>query len=475
MAEEEEKKGGSKGSGFGKLVFGVVAGNGYDTTDMEFEEALEIFNKLGGENNWKAKELKLKDKEDREKAKRSGGKAEETSSNEMHGEERLNDLQARNIINKEQADVLKYWSKQQNVDIEDLAYDFQSQVEFDGVDPKEAMTNIATKLGEKEVKNKFDKKAFGIEGNERPGYRNITQKEAEAELKKKGIEYDKVLTSAGSNDLHYYKDGKKVAEYRSSEKDFEILGEAEEKSKPESTKEKLERRIKEFTDKAKKGEVKSEKNMPEGFKWNQETNSYEYAGANVMKSFAGDGLFEVDVGGEEIIVSSLDEAKKTIDEMNNYDGDIYDDGTNPGDWDTISTNDGDYLTFTKENKGTGKGIEKALQKQKENKEKLIPNGLKEGESFVLDKDGNKKVVKSKTNAKIDKENAEKAKQYEKDRKSAPAVQKMLNGVDDALAQINKNGSALVKDEATMKMFKIFGKNKWNIERTEEGYKITSKE
>lgn len=224
MAEEEEKKGGSKGSGFGKLVFGVVAGNGYDTTDMEFEEALEIFNKLGGENNWKAKELKLKDKEDREKAKRSGGKAEETSSNEMHGEERLNDLQERNIINKEQADVLKDWSKKQNVDIEDLAYDFQSQVEYDGVDPKEAMTNIATKLGEKE--------------------------------------------------------NSKNAEESSSNK--------------------------------------TKSNVPEGFNWNEETNSYEYGGADIMKSATMDGYFEVNINGDDIIVNSLDDAKITIDDINSY-------------------------------------------------------------------------------------------------------------------------------------------------------------
>lgn len=67
MAEE-------KGSGFGKLVFGVVAGNGYNTDGMSFEQAYKIFEKLGGEENWKAKELKMKADEESAKEKQSGKK-----------------------------------------------------------------------------------------------------------------------------------------------------------------------------------------------------------------------------------------------------------------------------------------------------------------------------------------------------------------------------------------------------------------
>ena len=72
MAEE-------KGSGFGKLVFGVVAGNGYNTDGMTFEQAYKIFEKLGGEDNWKAKELKMKADEEasaKEIANRDNEKAE---------------------------------------------------------------------------------------------------------------------------------------------------------------------------------------------------------------------------------------------------------------------------------------------------------------------------------------------------------------------------------------------------------------
>ena len=90
------------------------------------------------------------------------------------------------------------------------------------------------------------------------------------------------------------------------------------KPEKESTKQKVEKNTKEFMDKAKKGEIKPEGNAPKEFKWNKNTNSYEYGGASVMKSVIGKGLYEVDVAGEELIVSSLDEAKKKIDQMNAY-------------------------------------------------------------------------------------------------------------------------------------------------------------
>lgn len=61
MAEQEkdaepQKGGGSVESGFIRLVYGTVSGNGYNTTNMPFEEALRIFKNLnGGESGWVGK------------------------------------------------------------------------------------------------------------------------------------------------------------------------------------------------------------------------------------------------------------------------------------------------------------------------------------------------------------------------------------------------------------------------------------
>ena len=90
------------------------------------------------------------------------------------------------------------------------------------------------------------------------------------------------------------------------------------KPEKESTKQRVDKNTKEFMDKAKKGEIKPENSAPKEFKWNSNTNSYEYKGANVMESMIGKGLYEVDVAGEELIVSSLEEAKKQIDQMKAY-------------------------------------------------------------------------------------------------------------------------------------------------------------
>ena len=54
MAEEEK----SAGSGFGKLVYGTLKGNGINTEGMSFEEAVKKFNELGGTDNWHAKIMK---------------------------------------------------------------------------------------------------------------------------------------------------------------------------------------------------------------------------------------------------------------------------------------------------------------------------------------------------------------------------------------------------------------------------------
>ncbi len=47
-----------EGNGFAKLVYGTLEGNGIDTNDMPFDDAVKKFNELGGENNWKAKIMK---------------------------------------------------------------------------------------------------------------------------------------------------------------------------------------------------------------------------------------------------------------------------------------------------------------------------------------------------------------------------------------------------------------------------------
>lgn len=52
-----------EGNGFAKLVYGTLEGNGIDTKDMPFDDAVKKFNELGGESNWKAKIMKKEDEE----------------------------------------------------------------------------------------------------------------------------------------------------------------------------------------------------------------------------------------------------------------------------------------------------------------------------------------------------------------------------------------------------------------------------
>ncbi len=88
--KENSSEGNSEGSGFGKLVFGTVAGNGYNTNGMSFEEAYRIFKELGGTKNWKAKEIDKKSKEEQAKKdnppaeKKESKREEHTKSIEKH-------------------------------------------------------------------------------------------------------------------------------------------------------------------------------------------------------------------------------------------------------------------------------------------------------------------------------------------------------------------------------------------------------
>ena len=72
MAEEEK----SAGSGFGKLVYGTLKGNGINTEGMSFDEAVKKFNELGGTDNWHAKIMKSEadEKTAKERYTKSGKK-----------------------------------------------------------------------------------------------------------------------------------------------------------------------------------------------------------------------------------------------------------------------------------------------------------------------------------------------------------------------------------------------------------------
>ncbi len=56
-----------EGNGFAKLVYGTLEGNGIDTKDMPFDDAVKKFNELGGESNWKAKIMKKESEENNSK------------------------------------------------------------------------------------------------------------------------------------------------------------------------------------------------------------------------------------------------------------------------------------------------------------------------------------------------------------------------------------------------------------------------
>lgn len=95
--------------------------------------------------------------------------------------------------------------------------------------------------------------------------------------------------------------------------DFKRMEDGQIVEEEESAKQKVDKNTKDFMDKAKKGEIKPENSAPKEFKWNENTNSYEYRGLNVMKSPAMDGYYEIDYGGDEILTTDLNEAKNTID------------------------------------------------------------------------------------------------------------------------------------------------------------------
>ena len=53
--------------GFSRLVYGIVVANGYDTKEMEFDEAYKIFEQLGGEKNWANKAYDFDEKDSKPK------------------------------------------------------------------------------------------------------------------------------------------------------------------------------------------------------------------------------------------------------------------------------------------------------------------------------------------------------------------------------------------------------------------------
>ena len=69
----------------------------------------------------------------------------------------------------------------------------------------------------------YSKTAFGLPETARPGYRNITQKEAEQEMKRLGISWDKTIKGAGTDDVHYLKNGKVIAKWTKMWNNFEIF------------------------------------------------------------------------------------------------------------------------------------------------------------------------------------------------------------------------------------------------------------
>lgn len=252
MAEE-------KGSGFGKLVFGVVAGNGYNTDGMSFEQAYKIFEKLGGEENWKAKELKMKaDEESAKKENKKSRQAEFDSEwsrmskaldendidvsndaiekiemmlpfkDEEQHEEWLNlaaeykdfdefEQKTREIMNQgestepsvdDYADDLQRLSKEQNVDFDVVKEDLQSRLD-EGQSPEEALKEIENNLKNAEpesmkdkIKRKF-KELTGKGEKEASKYKKMS-------LKETGIPsslQDKIGRNMASNEVESYKDG----------------------------------------------------------------------------------------------------------------------------------------------------------------------------------------------------------------------------------------------------------------------------
>ena len=75
MAEEK-----SAGSGFGKLVYGTLKGNGINTDDLSFDEAVKKFNELGGTDNWHAKIMRKEAEENKAKEERTQSAKEEANN-----------------------------------------------------------------------------------------------------------------------------------------------------------------------------------------------------------------------------------------------------------------------------------------------------------------------------------------------------------------------------------------------------------
>jgi len=430
MAEEEK----SAGSGFGKLVYGTLKGNGINTDDLSFDEAVKKFNELGGTDNWHAKIMRKEAEENKEKEARNQSAKDEIKNlreqikamdvndpkrvpllkkvHFMEDQEKAKQIMAEakekfpvgsqihDMNRREWFTIKKYNEDAGSVWLEGdtgatrtmKAEQLQDFYDRSPLNKKDSSVNEKNDTSKNETLQKIEKFGWGHDSvnspegkilltngangeaallfdswedakkwSENPTYKGMSLQPGEdqkpqtkgtkPEIKQKVAEWDDRMKYAMldrmQQDAKYYLGFGERADKHLwagnpedhiqymeeiysqlktkpdwiSEKDInnyksQML--ASGKPEKESTKQKVEKNTKEFMDKAKKGEIKPEGNAPKEFKWNGKTNSYEYGGASVMESMIAKGLYEVDVAGEELIVSSLEEAKKKIDQMNAY-------------------------------------------------------------------------------------------------------------------------------------------------------------
>lgn len=293
MAEEEK----SAGSGFGKLVYGTLKGNGINTDNLSFEEAVKKFNELGGTDNWHAKIMRKEAEENKAKEEREQSAKEEKKETPALDEW----YEEGEITTKERETIVRYANR------------FEEHPD-----------NIIASMREYRNKGYSMQDALDESLDDLVGETGYFERKQEKEPTKPTVEdYTEQLQKLSKEqrvDMKYIQEDlqTRLDEGQNPEEALKEIENNLKNAKPESLKEKVDRRVKSFIENAKKGKIKAEGNAPKEFKWNDKTNSYEYGGASIMKSFAGDGLYEVDVAGEELIVSSLEDAKKKIDQMNAY-------------------------------------------------------------------------------------------------------------------------------------------------------------
>ena len=339
MAEEEVK---SSGSGFGKLVYGTLKGNGINTEGMSFEEAVKKFNELGGTDNWHAKIMKREadEKQAKESAKKSSidGKIEEYQKKGMSKQEAMkkvyNELpesqrgnfdtvygtkngesekeegaryEVKDQVNgsvvyttDDRMDALKKMKeKGERYQVSDTQkeYDTTYYAQVDKALKEQDEIDYNRRLMSKEPLSNEDKKRFYNELNDASSL-NKPREEKKSPSKKSSVN-DKINAKATADEI--------INNPNSSE--FE-------KNLYKGAKEEINKNTKKFMEDAKAGKIKPEVDIPKGLKWNSNTNSYEYKGASVMQSMIDKDLYEVNIDGDDVVVPSLYDAKRVIDSRN---------------------------------------------------------------------------------------------------------------------------------------------------------------